>query len=68
MAANSDRVTEYYSGPYQPNQQVDYQHRIANALEYIAYAMGDIRASLKEIDFREKAKFELELSRQKIPR
>ena len=46
------RSREYMQSEFLPganNQNVGAEHRVANALEYIAYQLGDISRSLKKL-------------------
>ena len=48
--ALQEQVDQYFSAPFRPAGQLEAQYRVANALEYIAAAMGRISERLESID------------------
>jgi hypothetical protein len=45
-----DRMMADFEAPYQAGAMPDAEHRVANALEYIAFQLGRIRRRLEELD------------------
>ena len=54
--AELERLKEHFDSPYlnQGMQRPAAEDRVANALDYIAYQLGEIRRNLEEINERQK--------------
>ncbi len=63
-AAREARRVAHFEGDYLPSPNVPVDLRPINALEYMAFQLGRIRASLDEINEREKKRDERELVRR----
>ena len=49
---SQDREKAYFEGEFRGSPQAETQYRIANALEYIAYQMGEMRRQQTETNVR----------------
>lgn len=43
------RAKHFFENDYAPNGNVGAEHRIANALDYIAYQLGEIKQALRRV-------------------
>lgn len=48
--ADREKIKQFMEAEFLPEDELDAQDRIANALEYIAYHMGQINKKLDGID------------------
>ena len=54
--ASKARAEQIYQQPFSPSPvPLGTEHRVASALEYIAYQLGEIRRGIDEINERERA-------------